>query len=116
MSIHSEATSSEPLLVQHESVAALPLISFVIFILIGIGTLIFLASYWFKHEGEQVNLVHAAEATYPKLERLQSAGLQQLNRYEMLENGAFRIPVEQAIIRLTEEFPEGTRISEEMLP
>lgn len=110
------AVDSNSPLVQHESVAAGGLISFVIILFIGLGVFTFLASYWFTREAEQVSLRHAAEASYPELERLQLAGLQQLNRYEALDDGTFRIPVHQAIKRLAEEFPEDTPISEEMKP
>ncbi len=116
MSVESEDRTSDRLLVQHEAIAAIPLISFVVVVLIGLGSLTFLASYWFKREGEQVELGRAAQATYPELERFRVAGLQQLNRYEMLENGTFRIPIEQAIMRIAEEFPDSIRISEEIQP
>ncbi len=116
MSIESEDRTSDRPLVQHEAIAAIPLISFVVFLLIGLGSLTFLASYWFKYEAEQVELGLPAQASYPELERLRVAGLRQLNRYEMLEDSTFRIPIEQAIMRVSEEFPDSVRISEEMLP
>lgn len=116
MSVESDDRTSDRLLVQHESVAAVPIISFVFFLLLGLGALTFLASYWYKYEAEQVSRQHAAEASYPELVRLQAAGIQQLNRYERLDNGAFRIPIEQAIMRIAEEFPDSVRISKEMQP
>ena len=116
MSIESEDRTSDRPRVQHEAVAATSLISFVVILLIGLGVLVFLASYWFKREAEQVELEYAAQASYPELERLRVAGLQQLNRYEMLEDSTFRIPIDQAIIRVAEEFPDTVRISEEMQP
>lgn len=109
-------TNSTPPLVQHESVAAIGLISFVVILLIGLGAFTVLASYWFTREAEKVGLKHAAEASYPELERLHLAGIQQLNRYEALGNGIFRIPIHQAMKNLSEEFPENTPISEEMRP
>ena len=116
MSVESEDKTSDRPLVQHEAIAAIPLISFVIFLLIGLGSLPFLASYWFKREAEQVELERAAQASYPELERLRVAGLQQLNRYEMLDDSTFRIPIEQAIMRVAEDFPDSVRISEEIQP
>ena len=117
MTIESEAQMPPaPPPVQDEAVAAIPLISFVIILLMGLGILTLVASYWFNSEAQQITQKHAAEASYPNLERLQVAGMQQLNRYKMLGDGIFQIPVEQAIVRLAREFPEDTRISEEMLP
>ncbi len=117
MPVDSEPLSSETPQVQHEAIAAPSIIFFVIFLLIGLGSLTLLATYWFNREADQVGIEHAADATYPNLERLRIAGLDKLNhRYERLDNGAFRIPIEQAIINLTEEFPKDVRVSEEMQP
>ncbi len=114
MSVASENKPSDQPGVQHEDIAAWPIIAFVIFLLFGIGILTFLASQWFNREADQVNLKHAAEASYPELEQLYVNGLQQLNRYEMLDDSTFRIPIEQAIMKVAEEFPDTVRISEEM--
>lgn len=100
--------------VELESVDALPILTFVLVLLILLGGLVWGASYWFKSEADLTDRRGAAEASYPDLERLRIAGQQQLNRYEILASGAVRIPVEQAILKLSEEFPADTRISEEM--
>lgn len=116
MSVESENQVSGTPLVQNEAVTAAPIISFVMVVLILLGGLTFSATYWFKSEVERIELMRADQSSYPDLVRLQVSGRQQLNRYEMLEEGIFRIPVEQAIERLALEFPETVRISEEMLP
>lgn len=100
--------------VELESVDALPILTFVLVLLILLGGLVWGASYWFKSEADLTDRRGAAEASYPDLERLRIAGQQQLNRYEILASGAVRIPVEQAILKLSEEFPADARISEEM--
>jgi len=101
--------------VQDESIASVSIISFVMTLLIGLGALTFFASQWFNHEAQRVSQEHATDASYPDLERLQAIGMQQINRYEMLEDGMYRIPVEQAMLQLAGEFPEDTRTSEEMI-
>ncbi len=116
MSADSEPTSLETPQVQHEAIAASSIISFVVFLLIGLSALTLLATYWFNRVADQITIEHAAEANYPNLANLRNAGRDQLNRTESLDNGAFRIPIEQAIVALTEEFPDDIRISEEMQP
>ncbi len=116
MTLESEIQTSDLPPVQGEDVAAVPIISFVMTLLIGLGVLVLVASYWFNSVAQRVDQEHAADASYPRLERLDVNGMQQLNRYEMLEDGSFQIPVEQAMAKLAEEFPEDTRISEEMRP
>ncbi len=112
MAMDSKANTE---LIQDEAIAAVPLITFITVLLVGLGILVFVASYWFNREADRVIQEHAIDASYPQLERIEMAGMQQLNRYEMLDNGIFRIPVEQAMHRVTEEFPNGTRVSPEMM-
>ncbi len=116
MNAASEPMMSDQPAVQDEAVASAGIISFVVALLIGLGILTLVASYWFHREAQVVNNRHAIEASYPNLERLNADGMQQLNRYEMLDAGIYRIPVEQAMLRLSDEFPQDASISEEMAP
>jgi len=111
----SESNTTDQPLIQDEAIASIPLISFITILLVGLGILVLVASYWFNREAERVSQAHAVDASYPTLERLEMAGMQQLNRYERLENSLFRIPVEQAMHRVAGEFPAQARISPEML-
>ena len=114
MTTGSETGAPDLPSVELESVDALPILAFVLLLLVLLGGLIWGATYWFKSEADLTDSRGAAEATYPDLERLRIAGQQQLNRYEVLASGAVRIPVEQAILKLSEEFPADAQISEEM--
>ena len=115
MTIGSETGAPDLPSVELESVEASPILTFVLVLLILLGGLVWGASYWFKNEADLTGRRAAAEASYPDLERLRIAGQQQLNRYEILASGAVRIPIEQAILKLSEEFPPDARISGEML-
>jgi hypothetical protein len=114
MTIGSETGAPDLPSVELESVDATPILAFVLVLLILLGGLVWGATYWFKSEADLTGRRAAADASYPDLERLRIAGQQQLNRYEILASGAVRIPVEQAIVKLSEEFPADARISEEM--
>ncbi|MCY4000628.1 MAG: hypothetical protein OXF84_07475 [Bacteroidetes bacterium] len=113
---HTDKSTTDPPPIQNEAIAAVPLMWFIFSILFGLGLLSFVASYWFNNVADRVHMEHAAEASYPTVERLQMSGMQQLNRYEMISEGVFRIPIEQAILHVAEEFPEDAPISEEMVP
>ena len=113
---NTDVSTGGPAPIQNEAVAAVPLIWFIFSILLGLGLLSFVASYWFNNVADRVYLEHAAEASYPSLERLKISGMQQLNRYEMIGDEIFRIPIEQAIHKVAEEFPDDAPISEEMTP
>ncbi|MCY4234390.1 MAG: hypothetical protein OXE59_11720 [Bacteroidetes bacterium] len=114
--MNSDSNTTDQSLIQEEAIAAVPLISFIMVLLVGLVVLVFVASYWFDREAVRISQEHATEASYPQLERLEINGMQQLNRYEVLDNGLFRIPVEQAMHRVAEEYPDETPISQEMLP
>ncbi len=114
MTIGSETGAPDLPSVELESVDAISILSFMLVFIILLGGLVWGGSYWWKSEADRTGRRMAAEASYPDLERLQIAGQQQLNRYEILASGAVRIPVEQAILKLSEEFPADVRISEEM--
>lgn len=114
MTIGSETGAPDLPSVELESVEASPILTFVLVLLILLGGLVWGASYWFKNEADLTGRRAAAKASYPDLERLRITGQQQLNRYEVLASGAVRIPVEQAILKLSEEFPADARNSEEM--
>ena len=86
MSVDPNSVKPQPPLVQHEAVAASSLMSYVISLLIGLVGITLLAAYWFNHEANKVSIQHAAEASYPDLERLRLAGLQKLTRYERIDN------------------------------
>jgi len=113
---HTDVPIADPPPIQNEAIAAVPLMWFIFSILLGLGLLSFVASYWFNNVADRVHMEHAAEASYPSLERLQINGMQQLNRYEMVGDGVFRIPIEQAIQNVAKEFPDDAMISEEMTP
>lgn len=114
MTTGSETGAPDLPSVELESVDALPILTFVLVLFILLGGLVWGGTYWFMSEADLTDRRGAAEASYPDLERIRIAGQQQLNRYEILASGAVRIPVEQAILKLSEEFPADAQISEEM--
>lgn len=100
--------------IQHEAVDARPILGFVVLVLLGMGLVVWLATFWFKAEADLVRQRTAMEAVYPELEHLDVASRSLLNRYAVQTDTSYTIPVSRAIELLAAEYPADSSFTSEM--
>lgn len=100
--------------IQHEAVDIRPILGFVVLSLMGMGLLVWLATFWFQAEADKARQRVAMDARYPDLERVEVAGRSLLNRYALQPDSSYMIPVEQAIELLAAEVRADTAFTSEL--
>ena len=100
--------------IQHESVDAAPILSFVVLALLGTGLAVWLTTFWFEAEADMVRQRSAMEARYPEVEQLEVAGRTLLTRYALQPDSSYAIPIERAMELVSMEFPESAPVTSEL--